>query len=64
MFSANQMLSSAHKDNCFNAESTRHFVGNLATCDLRHAVVPSGEDEFERAGLEKKEAKLVSVPVV
>ncbi|ODM14644.1 hypothetical protein SI65_09989 [Aspergillus cristatus] len=51
MFSANQ----TRKDTVVNAETTGHFVWNLATYDLREAVnisaeqVPYGTDEFARA---------------
>jgi flavin reductase (DIM6/NTAB) family NADH-FMN oxidoreductase RutF len=59
MFSANQTQSSQRKDTVVNAEMTGKFCWNLATWKLREHVnisaeqIPYGEDEFERAGLEK-----------
>lgn len=70
MFSANQTPSHSRKDTVVNAETTGHFVWNLATYDLRDAVnisaeqVPYGTDEFVRAGLEKENASLMDVPMV
>lgn len=70
MFSANQTPSQARKDTVVNAETTGHFVWNLATYDLREAVnisaeqVPYETDEFVRAGLEKEDASLMDVPMV
>ncbi|KAL5340965.1 hypothetical protein BJX70DRAFT_360039 [Aspergillus crustosus] len=70
MFSSNQTSSSLRKDTVINAESTGHFVWNLATCPLREAVnitaeqVDYGVDEFERAELSKEEASLVKCSMV
>jgi flavin reductase (DIM6/NTAB) family NADH-FMN oxidoreductase RutF len=69
MFSANQTPSAAQKDTVRNAEATGKFCWNLATYALREAVnvtaeqVEYGVDEFERAGLEKVDARLVGVDV-
>ncbi|KAK4164088.1 hypothetical protein QBC43DRAFT_318694 [Cladorrhinum sp. PSN259] len=62
MFAANQstLSSSSRKDTVINVESTRKFVWNLATYDLRHAVnasaqqFPYGTDEFVKVGLAKE----------
>jgi len=74
MFSANQQPDplnpggGCQKDTVRNVESTGVFVWNLATWDLREAVnttaqqFPHGEDEFERAGLEKEFSRVISVP--
>ena len=65
MFSANQDTGGDQKDSARNAERSGEFVWNMATYDLREAVnitgeeLPSGLDEFERAGLEKLESILV-----
>ncbi|KAJ5602217.1 hypothetical protein N7510_011751 [Penicillium lagena] len=70
MFSANQTGTGSRKDTVTNAESTGHFVWNLATYDLREAVnitaeqVAYGVDEFEQAQLTKESARLVNVPMV
>ncbi|KAI9375541.1 hypothetical protein BJX61DRAFT_531500 [Aspergillus egyptiacus] len=70
LFSANQTATGTRKDTVLNAESTGHFVWNLATYPLRHAVnitaeqVPHGVDEFERAGLTKESATLMDVEMV
>lgn len=67
MFSANQTTTSTRKDSVVNAESTGTFCWNLATWDLRNEVnitseeVPYGEDEFERAGLDKVYSDVVTV---
>ena len=69
MFSANQTPSAAQKDTVRNTEATGKFCWNLATYDLREAVnitaeqTEYGVDEFERAGLEKLDAKLNEVEV-
>jgi flavin reductase (DIM6/NTAB) family NADH-FMN oxidoreductase RutF len=65
MFSANQDTKGNQKDSARNAERTGQFVWNMATYELRDAVnitameLPNGDDEFERAGLEKLPSKLV-----
>ncbi|KAF4548891.1 Hypothetical protein D9617_24g016040 [Elsinoe fawcettii] len=70
MFSSNQNTNGTRKDTVVNAETTGRFVWNLATWDLREAVnitaeqLPHGEDEFERAGLEKEKAQLTDIPMV
>ena len=70
MFSSNQDLNANRKDSVNNIESTQEFCWNVATWDLREAVNASAEwlgpdvDEFEQAGLEKEQAKLVNVPMV
>ncbi|KAL4863542.1 hypothetical protein BDV12DRAFT_202016 [Aspergillus spectabilis] len=70
MFSSNQTSSSNRKDTVINAESTGHFIWNIATYPLRHAVnitaeqVPYGVDEFTRAELTKEDAKLVNCAMV
>jgi flavin reductase (DIM6/NTAB) family NADH-FMN oxidoreductase RutF len=67
MFSANQTPSARQKDTVVNVEATGKFCWNLATYDLREEVnktaeqVDYGVDEFERAGLEKEDSKLVEV---
>jgi len=69
MFSANQTPSARQKDTVVNAEATGKFCWNLATYDLREQVnitseqVEYGVDEFERAGLEKEDSKIVDVNV-
>jgi flavin reductase (DIM6/NTAB) family NADH-FMN oxidoreductase RutF len=69
MFSANQTPSAHQKDTVVNAETTGVFCWNLATYDLREAVnvtaeqVDYGVDEFERAGLEKVDSRVVQVAV-
>lgn len=65
MFSANQSTQGERKDSVRNAEQMGQFVWNMATYALREAVnisaeeLPPGVDEFERAGLEKLESRLV-----
>jgi flavin reductase (DIM6/NTAB) family NADH-FMN oxidoreductase RutF len=67
MFSANQTPTSTQKDTVVNVEATGKFCWNLATYNLREAVnataesVDYGVDEFERAGLDKEDSKLVEV---
>ena len=57
MFAANQLSLGARKHTVVNAEDTGWFVWNMATYDLREAVnisameLPTGENEFMRAGL-------------
>ncbi|KAF2819901.1 hypothetical protein CC86DRAFT_361314 [Ophiobolus disseminans] len=69
MFSANQTPSAHQKDTVVNAEATGKFCWNLATYDLREEVnitseqVAYGVDEFERAGLEKQDSRVVQVSV-
>lgn len=69
MFSANLTPTSAQKDTVVNVEATKVFTWNLATYALREAVnltaegVESGVDEFEHAGLEKVDSRIVSVSV-
>lgn len=59
MFSANQTDKNDRKDTTINAESTGSFAWNICTWDLREAInitseqTPFGEDEFQKAGLEK-----------
>ncbi|KAF2218596.1 hypothetical protein BDZ85DRAFT_80013 [Elsinoe ampelina] len=70
MFSSNQNTDGTRKDTVVNVETTGRFVWNLATWDLREAVnitaeqLPHGDDEFERAGLEKEKANLTDIPMV
>ena len=65
MFSANQTTQGERKDSVRNAEQMGQFVWNMATYALREAVnisaeeLPPGVDEFERAGLQKLESRLV-----
>lgn len=65
MFSANQTTQGERKDSVRNAEQMGQFVWNMATFALREAVnisaeeLPHGTDEFDRAGLEKLESRLV-----
>jgi flavin reductase (DIM6/NTAB) family NADH-FMN oxidoreductase RutF len=67
MFSANQTPTSAQKDTVVNVEATGKFCWNLATYSLREAVnktaegVAAGIDEFDIAGLEKEDSRLVDV---
>jgi len=69
MFSANQTPSAAQKDTVVNVEATGVFCWNLATYALKDAVnatseqVPFEIDEFEKAGLEKEDAKINEVLV-
>ena len=65
------MFSSAgRKDSIENIELTGEFVCNLATWDLREqmnlssAMVPSGVNEFELAGLTQAPCQSVAVPRV
>ncbi len=57
--------SSGRKDSLRNIEETAEFAVNLATWDLREAVnisssrVPPDIDEFELAGLEKADCRLI-----
>ena len=70
MFSSNQDMSENRKDSVNNIEATQEFCWNVATWDLREAVNATAEwlthdvDEFQRAGLEKEQARLVNVPMV
>lgn len=70
MFSANQDLNENRKDSVNNAEATGEFCWNVATWELRDAVNATAEwfadevDEFERAGLEKEQARMVNVSMV
>ncbi len=58
------------KDTLANVESTREFVCNLATYDLREAVngssapLPPGISEFEATGLTEAPCNLIDVPRV
>lgn len=69
MFSANQTPSAAQKDTVVNVEATGVFCWNLATYALREAVnatseqLPSHIDEFEKAQLEKQDARINTVLV-
>ena len=59
MFAANQLSDGRRKDTVVNAEKTGWFVWNMATYALKDAVnisameLPSGEDEFDKAGVTK-----------
>ncbi|OQO04452.1 hypothetical protein B0A48_09374 [Cryoendolithus antarcticus] len=70
MFAANENSTGTRKDSVVNAETTGVFGWNVATWDLREAVNASAEllgpevDEFEKADLEKEEAKLIGVSLV
>lgn len=65
MFSANQTTDARRKDSAANAEATGEFVWNMATYAQREAVnvsameVAPDVDEFELAGVEKLESRLV-----
>lgn len=65
MFSANQSTRGERRDSVRNAEQTGQFVWNMATYALREAVnigakeLPHGVDEFQRAGMEKLQSRLV-----
>jgi flavin reductase (DIM6/NTAB) family NADH-FMN oxidoreductase RutF len=66
MISSSQRIGGEEqKDTVANIERTGEFVWNMATYDLRHAVVtsaiaaPPDVDEFELAGLEKAPSRLV-----
>jgi flavin reductase (DIM6/NTAB) family NADH-FMN oxidoreductase RutF len=60
MFAANQSVLGGRKDTVRNVEETGWFVWNMATWELRDAVVrtsralPAGVDEFAFAGLHKE----------
>jgi flavin reductase (DIM6/NTAB) family NADH-FMN oxidoreductase RutF len=70
MFSANQLPNGERKNTVNNAEKTGWFNWNMATWDLREAVnitamaLDSGEDEFEKAGLEKVAGHYSPAPMV
>ena len=70
MFSSNQDLNGHRKDTVNNVEASGEFCWQVATWDLREAVNATAEwlaeevDEFEKAGLEKEQARLVNVPMV
>jgi flavin reductase (DIM6/NTAB) family NADH-FMN oxidoreductase RutF len=59
MFSANQTFQGTRKDTVINIEQTGEFVYNMATYNLREAVIRSAQgvppevDEFELAGVTK-----------
>jgi flavin reductase (DIM6/NTAB) family NADH-FMN oxidoreductase RutF len=65
MMSMSQRPGGGRKDTATNIESGREFVWNMATYDLREAVVASGEhvapdvDEFDLAGVTKAPSRLV-----
>lgn len=65
MFSANQTTDARRKDSAANAEATGAFVWNMATYAQREAVnvsameVAPDVDEFDLAGVEKLESRLV-----
>lgn len=62
--------SSTPKDSLANIESTREFAVNIVTWDLRDAmnlssaVLPSDEDEFTFAELEKADCRNIAAPRV
>lgn len=62
--------SSGYKDSAANIDATGEFVCNMASYSLKDemnqssAAVPSGESEFELAGLEMAPSRLVKVPRV
>lgn len=64
------LLDGKTKDTIVNAEETGEFVYNMATYDLRDAVVSTasvverGVDEMAAAGLEKAPSRLVKPPRV
>ena len=68
MFSANNHFDGRRKDSVVNAEETREFVYNMATYDLRDAVVQTsdvmdaGVDEMAKAGLTPAPCRLVKAP--
>lgn len=72
MFSANQTDVNVRKDTTSYAENTGSFVWNICIWDLREAMnitseqVPYGEDEFQKAGLERTMSTSLdhSVPMV
>ncbi len=59
MFCANHYPDGKRKDSAINAEETGWFIWNMATESLKDAVnisamiIPSEEDEFKLANLEK-----------
>ncbi len=70
MFSANTHFDGRRKDSVVNAEETGEFVYNMATYDLRNAVVETsmimeaGVDEMAAAGLSPAPCRLVKAPRV
>lgn len=70
MFSANTRWDGRRGDTVSNAESTGEFVFNMATYELRDAVVltgsieESGVDEMAMAGLTAAESRIVKPPRV
>lgn len=60
--------SGGYKDTLSNVEATREFAVNLATYDLRDAMNASASaergDEFELAGIEKAQCRLIKPPRV
>ena len=70
MFSANTHFDGRRKDSVVNAEETGVFVYNMATYDLRNAVVETsmimeaGVDEMAAAGLSPAPCRLVKAPRV
>lgn len=70
MFAANRNEKGALKDTVANAEDYGWFNWNMATWDLRDAVMtssrpaPAHEDEFELAGLTKKDAIDSAIPLI
>ena len=70
MFAANHLSSGERKHTVINAEKTGWFVWNMATYDLREAInisameLPSVEDEFEHAGVNKIDCIDAPVPRV
>ena len=71
MFSAGrQEFADRHKDSVANIEATGEFVFNMATYDLRDAVVQTGQitdpnvDEMAAAGLTPAPSRLIKAPRV
>ncbi len=70
MFCANHYPDGKRKDSAINAEETGWFIWNMATESLKDAVnisamiIPSEEDEFKLANLEKIKADLSDTPMV
>src|SRR4051812_41863227 len=68
MFSAFTRFDGRRKDTVANAEETGEFVFNMATYELREAVVltsmieEAGVDEMTRAGLTPVNSRLVGPP--